>query len=372
MVPDLEWKSITVARGDSLAKIFKQENIDGAQLQKVLDSGDIAKKLTRIHPGQIIQLQIDPEASRLVRLRYDLDRLNRLEVRATDDRFESELVVEIPDLHRTTKTAEIESSLFLAGNEAGLPDRIIMELAEIFGWDIDFALDIRTGDKFAVLYEERYLDGEMIDTGRILAAEFVNQGKTYKAVRFVDDEGNADYYTPEGRSMRREFIRTPVAFSRISSKFSLGRKHPILNRIRAHKGVDYAAPTGTPIKATGNGKIVFRGTKGGYGRAVVIQHGTRYSTLYGHMSKFKGGLKVGSRVRQGDVIGYVGMSGLATGPHLHYEFLVNGVHRNPLTVKLPKANPLPKRYLTEFQQVSETNLALLESAKTEAVAALDR
>jgi murein DD-endopeptidase MepM/ murein hydrolase activator NlpD len=191
-------------------------------------------------------------------------------------------------------------------------------------------------------------------------------------VRFVDDEGNSDYYTPEGRSMRREFIRTPVAFSRISSKFSLGRKHPILNRIRAHKGVDYAAPTGTPIKATGNGKIVFRGTKGGYGRAVVIQHGTRYSTLYGHMSKFKGGLKVGSRVRQGDVIGYVGMSGLATGPHLHYEFLVNGVHRNPLTVKLPKANPLPKRYLTEFQQVSETNLALLESAKTEAVAALDR
>ncbi len=363
-----QWKTVTVHRGDSLAKIFDKQNIDAAQLHQVMQSGDLAKKLTRIHPGQSIQLLTDAGGSRLTGLKYDLDRLNRLEIRPTDGGFESELVVQVPDVRRISVAAQIDNSLFESASKAGLPDKITMELADIFGWDIDFALNIREGDKFAVLYEEQYLDGEMIDSGRILAAEFVNQGTSYKAVRFVDDAGNADYYTPDGRSLRKAFIRTPVAFTRISSGFSLGRKHPILNTIRAHKGVDYAAPIGTPIKATGNGKIVWLGTKGGYGRCIVIQHGSKYSTLYGHMSRYKSGLADGSRVRQGEVIGYVGMSGLATGPHLHYEFRVDGVHRNPLTVALPKADPLPARYMAEFKQVSESNLALLELAKTEAVA----
>lgn len=362
------WKTVTVKSGDSLAKIFNQQNIDSAELHKVLQSGDLAKKLTRIQPGQSVQLLTDASGSHLKELKYDLDELNQLDVRSSGDGFDTELVVRVPDVRRTTVAAQIDNSLFESASKAGLPDKVTMELAEIFGWDIDFALDIREGDKFAVLYEEHYLDGKMIDSGRILAAEFVNQGASYKAVRFVDDQGNSDYYNPEGRSLRKAFIRTPVAFTRISSGFSLGRKHPILNTIRAHKGVDYAAPIGTPIKATGNGKIVWLGNKGGYGRCIVIQHGAKYSTLYGHMSRYKSGLAVGSRVRQGDVIGYVGMSGLATGPHLHYEFRVDGVHRNPLTVALPSADPLPARYMAEFKQVSETDLALLELAKTDAVA----
>jgi murein DD-endopeptidase MepM/ murein hydrolase activator NlpD len=246
-----------------------------------------------------------------------------------------------------------------------------MELAGIFGWDIDFALDIREGDQFAVLYEGLYLDGERIGTGNILAAEFTNQGKLYRAVRYTDARGHTDYYAPDGHSMRKTFLRTPVSFTRISSRFNSGRKHPILNRIRAHKGVDYAAATGTPVKATGNGKIVLRGKKGGYGNTVVIQHGSSYSTLYAHLNNFARGKTVGSRVQQGEIIGYVGSTGLATGPHLHYEFRVNGVHRNPLTVKLPDAAPLPKKFREDFKLATENLIAQLELAKTQTVALQD-
>jgi murein DD-endopeptidase MepM/ murein hydrolase activator NlpD len=237
---------------------------------------------------------------------------------------------------------------------------MIMELAAIFGWDIDFALDIRRGDHFTVVYQEYYLEGKKVRDGDILAAEFTNQGKSYRAIRYVDADGNAGFYTPEGLSLRKAFLRTPVKFSRISSRFTLHRKHPILNRIRAHKGVDYAAPRGTPIRATGDGKVVFRGRKGGYGRTIVIQHGSKYSTLYGHMSRYNGKVKLGRRVRQGQVIGYVGSSGLATGPHLHYEFRIDGVHRNPLTVKLPVAEPIAKRYRDDFQKLATPLIAQLE------------
>ena len=244
-----------------------------------------------------------------------------------------------------------------------------MELAGIFGWDVDFALDIREGDQFAVLYEQLYLDGERIGTGNILAAEFTNQGKIHRAVRYTDPQGHTDYYAPDGHSMRKTFLRTPVAFSRISSRFNLARKHPILNRIRAHKGVDYAASRGTPITATGNGKIDWLGKKGGYGNTIVIQHGSKYSTLYAHLNSYGRGLKKGSRVRQGQIIGYVGSSGLASGPHLHYEFRVDGVHRNPLTVKLPNAAPLPAKYRDQFKLASSNLLAQLETAKTTATVA---
>jgi murein DD-endopeptidase MepM/ murein hydrolase activator NlpD len=235
-----------------------------------------------------------------------------------------------------------------------------MELANIFGWDIDFALDIRKGDRFTVLYEEMYVDGEDIGNGTILAAEFVNQGKRYHAVRYTDAGGKTDYYSLDGKSMRKAFLRTPVEFSRISSGFSLGRKHPILNKIRAHKGVDYAAATGTPIKVTGDGKIIFRGKKGGYGNTIIVQHGSKYSTLYAHMSKYRSGLTTGSRVKQGQIIGYIGSSGLATGPHLHYEFRVNDVHRDPLRVKLPGAEPLASKYREDFNKKAEALLAQLD------------
>ncbi|HKJ77578.1 MAG TPA: peptidoglycan DD-metalloendopeptidase family protein, partial [Gammaproteobacteria bacterium] len=257
-------------------------------------------------------------------------------------------------------TGTIETSLFEAGREAGLSDRTIMELAYIFGWDVDFALDIRAGDRFTILYEEQFLDGEKLRNGPILAAEFINRGRVVRAVRFTDPSGHTDYYSPEGRSMRKAFLRSPVDFRRISSRFQRERFHPVLGKKRPHRGVDYAANVGTPIKASGDGKIVFRGWKGGYGRAVILRHGGRYTTLYGHMSRFRGGLRTGSRVKQGQVIGYVGASGLATGPHLHYEFRVNGVHRDPLKVELPKAEPIRKAYRDDFRQASKPLLAQLE------------
>ncbi len=238
-----------------------------------------------------------------------------------------------------------------------------MELAAIFGWDVDFALDIRAGDSFTVVYEELYLNGEKLRDGDILAAEFNNRGKRYRAIRYQDPRGRTEYYSPDGKNMRKAFLRTPVAFTRISSRFSLGRKHPILHHIRAHKGVDYAAPRGTPIKATGDGKIVFRGRKGGYGNTIIIQHGGRYSTLYAHMSRFARSLRTGRRVRQGQVIGYVGSTGLATGPHLHYEFRINGAHHNPLTVRLPDASPLPRKYRRNFKASTAPYLAQLDLLK---------
>jgi murein DD-endopeptidase MepM/ murein hydrolase activator NlpD len=207
--------------------------------------------------------------------------------------------------------------------------------------------------------------------GDIIAAEFVNQGRSYKALRYKDPKGDVDYYAPDGKRLRKKFLRTPVNFTRISSGFSLHRKHPILNVIRAHKGVDYAAPTGTPIRAAGDGKVVFKGRKGGYGKVIILRHGAIYSTVYGHMSRYARGLSVGKRVRQGQIIGYVGMTGLATGPHLHYEFRVHGVHRNPLTVKLPAAAPLPARYHADFQAHTEEALARLRLLSRIQVASLE-
>ena len=359
---DLPWREVTVNPGDSLARIFSRLDLSPRSLHEIIHLSDETRRLTRIHPGQKLQVRIDDDQG-IAALRYEYDRMHALLVSRTEDGgFEAREVIREPQRSQVTATAEIDSSLFLAGQDAGLNDNLIMELAGIFGWDIDFALDIRKGDRFSVLYEELYLEGEKIGTGEILAAEFVNQGRTFRAVRYTTAEGRSDYYAPDGRSMRKAFLRTPVAFSRISSRFNLKRKHPVLNRIRAHKGVDYAAPYGTPIKATGSGKIVFQGTKGGYGRTVILQHGTRYSTLYAHMSRHARGLKTGSRVRQGQVIGYIGKSGLATGPHLHYEFRIDGVHRNPLTVDLPAAEPIEARYREDFESTAAQLLAELELA----------
>jgi len=361
------WHEVTIKPGDSLARLFQKQGVPPRQLHDILASGDIAKKLTRIYPGQILRLRTTAENG-LLELHYEIDALNQVQITRTESGYHAELIERAPERRIMRTAAKIDSSLFLAAQKANLPETITMELASIFGWDIDFALDIRDGDQFAVLYEELYLDGERVGTGDILAAEFTNQGTLYRAVRYTDGQAHTDYYAPDGRSMRKAFLRTPVAFTRISSGFSTGRKHPILNRIRAHKGVDYAAPTGTPVKATGNGKIVLRGKKGGYGNTVVIQHGSAYSTLYAHLNGFARGVKVGDRVQQGEIIGYVGSTGLATGPHLHYEFRVNGVHRNPLTVKLPDAAPLPKKYREDFKVATENLMAQLEQVKTQTVA----
>jgi murein DD-endopeptidase MepM/ murein hydrolase activator NlpD len=243
-----------------------------------------------------------------------------------------------------------------------------MELAQIFGWDIDFALDIRKGDQFRVLYEEKYLDGEKIGEGNILAAEFTNNGDTFAAVRYTDSNGDTNYYTPDGRSMRKAFLRSPVDFRRISSGFKRERYHPVLGVKRPHRGTDYAAKTGTPIKASGDGKVIWRGTKGGYGKTIIIQHGGNITTLYAHMSKYNSKVTSGSRVKQGQTIGYVGMTGTATGPHLHYEFRLNGVHKNPVTVKLPDAQPIANKELAKFKADTSQLIAELQMKAVEQLA----
>lgn len=358
--PAGEWHTVKVKSGDNLSVIFSRLNISPQALHTILSGGDETNTLKHIRPGQVIKLEL-ADNSRLLKLTYEIDPLRSLKVwQNGDNGFKSQLIERQVE-HRTAQTSGIiTSSLFESAQQAGMSDKMTMELAGIFGWDIDFALDIRDGDSFSVIYDDLYLDGKLLHHGDIVAAEFINQGSTYRAVRYTDPKGHSDYYSPDGQSMRKEFLRTPVQFSRISSYFSTGRYHPILHRIRAHKGVDYAAPIGTPVKATGDGKVIFVGRKGGYGNAIVLQHGARYSTLYGHLSHFARGLHRGNHVHQGQIIGYVGMTGLATGPHLHYEFRINGVHRNPLKVRFPDAAPIPAKYKQDFVINSEHLLAELD------------
>lgn len=266
-----------------------------------------------------------------------------------------------------TAHVSIETSLFLDGLEAGLSKELILQLTDIFAWDIDFATNLRPGDQFTVVYGKKIIDGKESDTDEIIAAEFINQGSSYTAVRYINEFGIASYYTPDGQSMQRAFLTTPVDFAKISSPFDMHRKHPILNRIRAHKGIDYAARIGTPVKTTGDGTVIFCGSKGAYGQVVIIQHNDHYETLYAHMSDFKKGLSAGNHVKQGDVIGYVGQSGLATGPHLHYEFHVDGLYRDPDTVKIPHSMPISNALLTDFNAQTQAFVTQLNQAKAKSL-----
>ncbi len=361
------WLNHTVQSGDTLSGIFSNVGISPRELQKILSLGGPTKLLAKITPGQTLQLRLS-EADTLMELRHEINTFRALHIVNTEGEYRAQLVERNTERRIAHASATIDNSLFQAAQRAGLPDNLTMELASIFGWDIDFALNIRSGDEFTVVFEELYRKGEKIGNGAILAAEFINRGKVFRAVRFVDPDERISYYTPEGQSMRKTFLRTPVKFSRISSGFNLRRKHPVLNKTRAHRGVDYAAPTGTPIRATADGKIIYGGWKGGYGRTLIIQHGKGYSTLYGHMSRYAAGAKKGRQVRQGQEIGYIGQSGLATGPHLHYEFRVNGVHRNPLKVTFPKAKPIPARYKPSFREQIRPLLAQLKLFKRVMVA----
>jgi murein DD-endopeptidase MepM/ murein hydrolase activator NlpD len=282
-------------------------------------------------------------------------------------------VIATPVELRTIRThGTIDSSLFNAARAAGVSAELIMRLAnDIFGWKIDFALEIQPGDSFDIVYQQKYRDGEYIGDGDILAADFMNDGKLYRALQFSSsDKEVSGYFDEDGRSMKRQFLRAPLDFTRISSNFNPSRRHPILNTIRAHKGVDYAAPTGTIIKAAGDGRVAFAGRKGGYGNAIILEHGAGISTLYGHMSRFAKGMRAGMRVSQGQTIGFVGSTGAATGPHLHYEYRINGVHKNPRTVPLPDAKPIPEQYMAEFRGHSGPLLADLDRARDAAVAAV--
>ncbi|UTW10923.1 OapA family protein [Marinobacterium rhizophilum] len=362
------WVDYKVTGGDNLSTLFKRAGLSARDVFLVSEATKDSDALKRLYPGESLSFLI--QNGELKKLKHLINPLKQVVLEQQGDGYSIDVVEKKPDIEHRFAYGTIESSLFLDGEKAGLPSNTIMEMAALFGWDVDFALDIRKGDSFRVIYEEKKLDGKVIGTGDIVAAEFTNQGDTFTSLRYTDSKGNTSYYTPKGESMRKAFLRTPVDFARISSNFNLSRRHPVLNKIRAHKGVDYAASTGTPIKASGDGKIIFRGVKGGYGNVIILQHGNNINTLYAHMSRFKKGLSVGSRIKQGQLIGYVGMSGMVTGPHLHYEFQVNGVHKNPVTVKLPHADPVPKSERASFQATSQALMAQLETySKTQVASA---
>ncbi len=361
------WQEVTIMPGDNLSLIFERLNLTPQQLHAVIDADNEEHYLNQLRPGQTLQFQIIDDTLRA--LQYRISATKTLNINRDADSFVSQLNERPLEIRLNHASGEISSSLFQAGREAGLSDNLIMELVNIFGWDVDFALDIRSGDSFHLMFEEQYLDGEKLRDGRILAAEFINRSEIFRAVLFTDPNGNSQYYSADGKSMRKAFLRSPVDFRRISSTFKRERYHPVLGKKRPHRGVDYAAATGTPIKASGDGRVIFRGKKGGYGRTVILQHGGRYTTLYAHMSRYRRGITNGTRVKQGQTIGYVGKSGLATGPHLHYEFRVNGVHRNPLTVKFPDAAPISAKYRNAFELRAKQLLAQLDLLRRVQVAA---
>lgn len=350
-------KEFTVQSGDSLSLIFRRAGLGDKDIYELFSSAPQAKDLRKIRPGQKLAFSLDGE--RLQKLTYTMNALDSLTFTRGAKGFASEDTSLKPDIKHAFSVGTIDSSLYMAGKRAGMSAGLTMELANIFGWDIDFALDIKKGDTFKVMYEEQVLDGKTIGYGKVLAAEFTNGGKTFRAVRYIDKDGTAGYYTPDGRGMQKAFLRSPIEFARISSHFNLSRKHPVLHIIRAHKGTDYAAARGTPIRVTGNGKIEFAGVKGGYGNCIIVNHGSGLKTLYGHMNGFAKGMRAGARVSQGDVIGYVGSTGLASGPHLHYEFHMNGQVRNPVTVPLPKSMGIDKNQLAHFNANTRPLIAKL-------------
>ena len=358
---EINWEAVKVKRGQTLDAIFKRQGLSISLLHEIIALSSETKGLTKIRPGEIFDFQTD-SAGEFLQMRYALDEARYLFVRQE----ETGLTTEIQQREIFSDVAEaegvIQSSLFLAGKQAGLSDAMVMKLANIFGWDIDFVLDIRKGDRFMLVYEKMYREGEFLRDGNILAATFINQGEKFQAIYFKEGDV-AGYFAPDGRNMRKAFLRAPLNFSYISSGFNPRRMHPVLKRIRAHNGIDYYAPRGTPVYSAGDGTV----TRSAYSRAnghhVFVKHANSIETKYLHFTKRA--VKKGRKVKQGQTIGYVGSTGLATGPHLHYEFVVNGVHRNPRTVPLPKVEPLRGDLLVSFQSQAApmlTQLSRLESA----------
>lgn len=360
------WQVDQVRRDDTLSSLLNRLNItDPQSLNFLRYHADASPLSSQLRPGRAIHAETNA-LGELIQLEYEIDSTNILVVERTNDgyrAFKSEVAL---NTLATLKSAEITSSLFAATDGANIPDQIAIQMAEIFSSEIDFHTDLRKGDRFNVVYESQYKDGQLVKTGLVLAADFTNQGKTYRALMYRNPEGQVQYFTPEGKSLHKSFLRSPLEFSRISSGFSMGRFHPVLQKMRAHKGVDFAAPTGTRIKASSDGVVSFIGNKGGYGKVIILKHQNNMSTLYAHLSRFTPGLRKGQRVSQGQIIGAVGMTGLATGPHLHYELLVNGRHVDPMKIALPTAASIDAKYRAHFLASSAplvTQLDLLSTSK---------
>lgn len=351
--------AIEVRSGQTLSQIFAEHGISHETMSRILSEKGARERLTKLRAGEEVELVLDAEGELAA---LQVDGKDGQDVRYLLDGDTIKTEVHTPELQRRLRIAsgEITSSLYGAAKRADVSEKAVSTLAKIFSYDIDFAQDLRRGDRFTIAYEELFRDGERVGAGDVIAATFTNRGKRHSAFRHSFADGRSEYFDFDGRSLKKNFLRMPIEFARISSTFG-ARRHPILGRMRMHNGVDYAAGSGTPIVAAGSGKVAFAGWKGGYGRTVIVDHGQGQSTLYAHMSKF-GKYKTGSGVDQGQVIGYVGSTGLATGPHLHYEFRLNGQHRDPLKVTLPKPQPLPTGELARFKLAAAPILSQLDLA----------
>ncbi len=352
-----QWTDLTVSSGDTLSAMFAQVGLSATELYRVVNSSEEANVLNRLYPGNELSFQMS-QPGQLDTLKVMTSPLEGFQFARLGDSYEATPISIQPEVLQVQKHGQIAASLFMAADEAQIPAGIIMEMADIFGGVIDFLLDPREGDQFSLIYEEKYLDGERVGTGDIIGAQFINRGREYLALRYQNEAGQIGYFSPAGESMQRAFLRNPLDVFRISSNFNPNRRHPILNTIRAHKGTDYAAPTGTPIRATADGTVTWAGRNGSFGNLVVIKHHGAFETKYAHLNTYANGVKKGSRVQQGQIIGYVGSTGSATGPHLHYEFLINGVHKNPRTVvdQLPQVVSLEESEMPRFRASTQTIL----------------
>lgn len=364
------WREERIQRGDTIASILSRLNVNDTEAMTYLLQAKDVRSLYQLVPGRTIRVVTTADGA-LESLAYVNSNGRRLHVVRGESGFSSSEEMPQTEQWIMQSSGEIESSLFAATDSSGIPEIVALQLADIFSSDIDFHRDLRRGDRFSVVYEALAADGEFVGFGRVLSAEFVNQGHAFRAVFFRDDQGRNGYYTPDGRNMRKAFLRSPIEFSRVTSGFSTARFHPILKSWRAHKGIDYGAPAGTRVRVTADGRVTFSGRKGGYGNVVIVRHTNGYETLYAHLSGFGQGIRPGRRVVQGDIVGFVGSTGLATGPHLHYEFHVNGVHQNPLRLAMPPGPPITAQLRPAFEEAAEPLLARLDMLRNTNLARLD-
>ena len=348
---DVFWRTERVQRGDTIVELLRRLNVDDTQASNYLRKDKATESLHQLSSGKDVQAETYANGS-LVSLRFINNSGNQVIVEKKGDNFNTRTLNAQIEKRIFMRTGEISSTLFAATDAAGISDIAANQLADIFSGDIDFHRDLRKGDQFSVIYEMNYSKGVPVSTGNILAADFINQGHQYRALYFETSKNGGSFFSPDGKSMRKAFLRSPLEFSRVSSGFKLSRFHPILNKWRAHKGVDYAAAMGTKVKVTADGTVAFVGNQSGYGNVVTVDHQGRYSTVYGHLSRFASGLRRGQRVSQGEIIAYVGKTGMTTGPHLHYEFKIKGQQYDPLRVALPDAKPLNNSQKAQFQSAT--------------------
>jgi len=356
--PKSDWEIITTHQGDTLAAVFQRAGVSRKTLQAILHKNPHAKALANIKPNQQLQLLVRNKV--LEKLIIPFSNTQLINVDHQGSSYITKITSRKMNSHNQYVTATVRGSLYTTAKRANISYKLIQQMTDIFNWEIDFAHDIRAGDQFSIAYKGFFIDNKLVDTGEILAVSYTSRGKAHQAIRHTRANGDYDYYTPQGTSLKKAFARYPIKFSHISSTFSLSRSHPILHYRRPHKGVDLAAPIGTPVRATGDGRIEMIGRQNGYGNMVKIAHFNNFSSIYGHMLKFQKGLGKGDHIKRGEIIGYVGQTGLATGPHCHYEFHINKHPKNPTTVDLPRSAPISGRELASFKANSSTLFAQMK------------